>query len=48
MAKLIKPWNDGVNLTVTYDDNGGDYATFESDSYEGIDRKTVVIICCQW
>lgn len=42
MAKLIKPWNDGGNLTVTYDDNGGDSATFESDSYEGIDRKTVV------
>ena len=42
MAKLIKPWNDGGNLTVTYDDNGGDSATFESDPYEGIDRKTIV------
>lgn len=42
MAKLIKPWNDGGNLSVTYDGDRDGSAIFESDPYEGIDRKMSV------
>ena len=43
MAELIKPWNDGGNLSVTYEGSGDGSAVFSSDSYEGIDREQSVI-----
>lgn len=42
MAKLIKPWSDGGNLSVTYDGDRDGSAIFESDPYEGIDREMSV------
>lgn len=42
MRELIKPWNDGGNLTVTYDGSGDGEAVFSSDAYEGIDREMAV------
>lgn len=42
MAELVKPWNDGGNLTVTYDGSGDGEAVFSSDAYEGIDREMTV------
>lgn len=42
MAELVKPWNDGGNLTVTYNGVGKGEAVFTSDAYEGIDREMVV------
>lgn len=42
MKELIKPWNDGGNLSVTYNGDGDGSATFSSDSYEGIDREMKV------
>ena len=42
MAELIKPWNDGGSLSVTYDGNGDGTAVFSSDEYEGIDREMTV------
>lgn len=42
MAELVKPWNDGGNLTVTYDGSGDGEAVFSSDAYEGIDREMAV------
>lgn len=42
MAELIKPWNDGGSLFVTYDGSGDGSAVFSSDSYEGIDREMLV------
>lgn len=43
MAKVIKPWKDGGNLSVTYDGDGDGEAIFTSDEYEGIDREMPVI-----
>ena len=42
MAELIKPWNDGGNLSVTYNGDGDGSAIFSSDAYEGIDREMKV------
>lgn len=42
MAKLVKPWNDGGSLSVTYDGDGDGSAVFSSDAYEGIDREMKV------
>lgn len=42
MATLIKPWNDGGNLSVTYDGSGDGEAVFTSDTNEGIDREMSV------
>lgn len=42
MAELVKPWNDGGSLTVTYEGSGDGSAIFSSDSYEGIDREMEV------
>ena len=42
MAKLIKQWDDGGNLSVTYDGNGDGSANFSSDTNEGIDREMSV------
>lgn len=42
MAELVKPWNDGGNLSVTYDGSGDGSAVFSSDTNEGIDREMTV------
>lgn len=42
MAELVKPWNDGGNLSVTYDGSGDGSAVFTSDTNEGIDREMSV------
>lgn len=42
MATLVKPWNDGGNLSVTYDGSGDGSAVFTSDTNEGIDREMSV------
>ena len=42
MAELIKPWNDGGNLSVTYEGSGDGSAVFSSDTNEGIDREITV------
>lgn len=39
MAELIKKWNDGGSLTVTYGGNGNGSAIFSSDINEGVDRE---------
>lgn len=43
MAELVKPWNDGGSLSVTYEGDGDGSAVFSSDSYEGIDREQSVV-----
>lgn len=43
MAQLVKPWNDGGSLTVTYEGSGDGDAVFSSDAYEGIDREMEVL-----
>lgn len=43
MAQLVKSWNDGGNLTATYEGSGDGSAVFSSDAYEGIDREQSVI-----
>lgn len=42
MATLVKPWNDGGNLSVTYEGSGDGSAVFSSDQNEGIDREMTV------
>lgn len=42
MATLVKPWNDGGNLSVTYDGSGDGSAVFTSNTNEGIDREMSV------
>lgn len=42
MAELKKPWNDGDNLTVTYEGSGDGSAVFTSETNEGIDREMAV------
>ena len=42
MAELIKPWNDGGSLSVTYDGSGDGEAIFSSTTNEGIDREMPV------
>lgn len=43
MAELVKPWNDGGNLSVTYDGDGDGSAIFSSDVAEGLDREIIVV-----
>lgn len=43
MRELIKPWNDGGSLTVTYEGSGDGDAVFTSDVNEGIDREMMVV-----
>lgn len=43
MAELVKKWNDGGSLTVTYDGDGDGSAVFSSDVAEGLDREMVVV-----
>lgn len=42
MATLVKQWEDGGNLSVTYDGSGEGDAVFTSDINEGIDREMSV------
>lgn len=42
MAELIKHWNDGGNLSVSYNGDGDGSAIFTSDPNEGIDREMSV------
>lgn len=42
MAELVKPWNDGGSLSVSYDGDRDGSAVFSSDTYEGIDREMEV------
>ena len=42
MAELIKPWEDGGNLSVTYEGSGAGNAIFSSDVNEGLDREMSV------
>lgn len=39
MAELVKTWNDGGTLTVTYDGSSEGSAVFSSDTAEGLDRE---------
>lgn len=43
MAELVKPWNDGGSLSVSYDGDRDGSAVFSSDAYEGIDREMEVL-----
>ena len=43
MKSVIKPWNDGGNLTATYEGDGDGSALFSSEPYEGIDREQIVV-----
>ena len=42
MATLVKPWNDGGNLSVAYEGSGDGSAVFSSDANEGLDREMPV------
>lgn len=42
MKSVIKPWNDGGNLSVAYEGSGDGSAVFSSDVNEGIDREMTV------
>lgn len=42
MAELVKPWNDGGSLSVSYDGDRDGSAIFSSDINEGIDREMSV------
>lgn len=42
MATLVKSWDDGGGLSVTYDGSGDGSAVFTSDINEGIDREMTV------
>lgn len=43
MAELVKAWNDGGNLSVTYEGSGDGSAIFSSDVAEGLDREMSVV-----
>ena len=42
MAELIKQWNDGGNLSVTYDGSGDGEAVFTSEENTGAERTMEV------
>lgn len=42
MATVVKPWNDGGNLSVTYDGNGNGSAILSSDKNNGDARSMVL------
>ena len=42
MAELVKQWDNGGSLSVTYDGDGDGSAVFSSDTNEGIDREMSV------
>lgn len=47
MAELVKPWNDGGSLSVTYDGDRDGSAIFSSDIAEGLDREMQVLFVDQ-
>lgn len=42
MSNLVKPWNDGGNLSVAYEGSGDGSAIFSSETNEGLDREMYV------
>ena len=42
MAELVKPWNDGGSLSISYDGDRDGSAVFSSDVAEGLDREMAV------
>ena len=42
MAELVKQWDNGGSLSVTYEGSGDGSAVFSSDTNEGIDREMTV------
>lgn len=42
MADLVKIWNDGGSLSISYDGDGDGSAVFSSDVNEGVDREVSV------
>ena len=42
MAELVKSWNDGGSLTVSYEGDRDGSAVFSSDLAEGLDREMSV------
>lgn len=42
MATLVKKWNDGGSLSVTYDGDRDGSAVFSSEQNEGVDREISV------
>ncbi len=42
MAELVKPWNDGGNLSISYGGDRDGSAVFFSDTNDGIDREMPV------
>lgn len=43
MKSVVKPWNDGGNLSVAYDGDRDGSAVFSSDVAEGLDREMIVV-----
>lgn len=43
MAELVKQWDNGGSLSVTYEGSGDGSAVFSSDTNEGIDREMSVL-----
>lgn len=44
MKSVIKPWNDGGSLSVSYDGSGNGSAAISSDVNEGIDREQSITV----
>jgi hypothetical protein len=47
MAELVRPWNDGGSLSVTYNGSGDGEAIFSSDVNEGLDRTVSIWFCTE-
>lgn len=43
MKSVVKPWNDGGSLSVSYDGDRNGSAVFSSDVAEGLDREMIVV-----
>ena len=43
MKSVVKPWNDGGSLSVSYDGDRDGSAVFSSDVAEGLDREMIVV-----
>ena len=43
MVELIKPWDDGGSLSVSYNGDRDGSAVFSSDVAEGLDRDVTVL-----
>lgn len=44
MPTLVKHWDDGTTLTVTYTGDGNGVATIVADRNEGEDRETTLVV----